>query len=78
MAEHGTDWAKTAERELTMTAGVYDEAMAISGQLTELRRAIHQEPEVGLDLPRTQEKVLAALDGLPLEISRGRALSSVS
>jgi amidohydrolase len=61
-----------------MTAGVSDEAMAISGQLTELRRAIHREPEVGLDLPRTQEKVLAALDGLPLEVSRGSSLSSVT
>jgi len=61
-----------------MTAGVRDEAMAISDQLTELRRAIHREPEVGLDLPRTQEKVLAALDGLPLEISRGSSLSSVT
>ena len=39
---------------------------------------IHREPEIGLDLPRTQEKVLAALDGLPLEITLGRALSSVT
>ena len=61
-----------------MTAGVRDEAMAISGQLTELRRAIHAEPEIGLELPRTQEKVLAALDGLPLEITVGEALSSVT
>jgi amidohydrolase len=61
-----------------MTAGVCDEAMAISGQLAELRRAIHREPELGLDLPRTQEKVLAALDGLPLEVSLGSSLSSVT
>jgi amidohydrolase len=33
---------------------------------------------VGLELPRTQEKVLAALDGLPLEIKTGAALSSVT
>lgn len=33
---------------------------------------------MGLDLPRTQEKVLAALDGLPLEIGLGRSLSSVT
>jgi amidohydrolase len=61
-----------------MTAGVSDEAMAISDQITELRHAIHREPEVGLDLPRTQEKVLAALDGLPLEVSRGTSVSSVT
>jgi amidohydrolase len=61
-----------------MTAGVSDEAMALSDQLTELRHAIHREPEIGLDLPRTQEKVLAALDGLPLEVSRGTSVSSVT
>ena len=57
---------------------VRDDAVAICGELTELRRAIHREPELGLDLPRTQGKVLAALDGLPLEVSLGRSLSSVT
>jgi amidohydrolase len=57
---------------------VREEATRISGDLVALRRAIHAEPEIGRDLPRTQDKVLAALDGLPLEISRGRALSSVT
>jgi amidohydrolase len=57
---------------------VRDDATRISGDLTALRRAIHAEPEIGRDLPRTQEKVLAVLDGLPLEVSRGRALSSVT
>jgi metal-dependent amidase/aminoacylase/carboxypeptidase family protein len=37
----------------------------MSGEITELRHAIHREPEIGLDLPKTQAKVLAALDGLP-------------
>jgi amidohydrolase len=57
---------------------IRDDAAQISGELVELCRAIHTEPEIGLDLPRTQEKVLAALDGLPLEITTGRALSSVT
>ena len=57
---------------------VQDDAAAIAGDLAELRREIHQDPEIGLDLPRTQAKVVAALDGLPLEITRGRALSSVT
>ena len=43
-----------------------------------MRRSIHAEPEIGLDLPRTQRKVLGALDGLPLEISTGQGLSSVT
>ncbi|MBP2702592.1 amidohydrolase [Microbispora sp. RL4-1S] len=52
--------------------------MSLQDELVELRRALHREPEIGLDLPRTQEKVLAALDGLPLEIAMGERLSSVT
>jgi len=59
-------------------AAVFDDAVSIAAEIAELRRAIHREPELGLDLPKTQEKVLAALDGLPLEITTGRALSSVT
>ncbi|HEY2659285.1 MAG TPA: M20 family metallopeptidase [Caulobacteraceae bacterium] len=36
-----------------------------------LRRAIHEEPEIGLDCPRTTEKIKAALAGLPLEFREG-------
>jgi amidohydrolase len=57
---------------------VRDEAAHIAGEIAELRHAIHREPEIGLDLPKTQRRVLAALDGLPLEISTGRGLSSVT
>jgi amidohydrolase len=61
-----------------MTA-VHDDAVAIAADLRELRRAIHRDPEIGTDLPRTQEKVLAALAGLPLEqVTTGRQLSSVT
>ncbi len=54
------------------------DAAAIAADLAELRHRIHREPEIGLDLPRTQQKVLGALDGLPLEVTVGRALSSVT
>jgi hippurate hydrolase len=46
--------------------------------MVRLREDLHREPELGLDLPRTQAKVLAALDGLPLEVSTGTALSSIT
>jgi hippurate hydrolase len=46
--------------------------------LVRLRRTLHRDPELGLQLPRTQERVLAALDGLPLEIATGSSLSSVT
>jgi amidohydrolase len=55
-----------------------DEARALASELSELRHSLHREPEIGLDLPRTQAKVLDALDGLPLEITQGRGLSSVT
>ncbi|GAA3827245.1 M20 family metallopeptidase [Sphaerisporangium flaviroseum] len=50
----------------------------ISSELVRLRHALHREPELGLDLPRTQEKVLGALAGLPLEVTTGKRLSSVT
>ena len=55
-----------------------DDAQSLQDDLVHLRRLIHQEPEIGLQLPRTQEKVLTALDGLPgLELTTGRGLDSV-
>ncbi|AOP45970.1 M20 metallopeptidase family protein [Streptomyces lydicus] len=55
-----------------------DDARALSDDLVRMRRTLHRIPETGLNLPRTQEAVLAELDGLPLEISTGAGLSSVT
>jgi len=38
-----------------------------------MRRAIHAEPEIGLQNPLTTAKARAALEGLPLEIVEGGA-----
>ncbi len=57
---------------------VTERATSLASDLTELRHALHREPEVGLQLPGTQARVLGALDGLPLEISTGDALTSVT
>ncbi|MEU6577187.1 M20 family metallopeptidase [Streptomyces sp. NPDC046805] len=57
---------------------VLQDAQAMGGELAVLRHALHAEPEIGLDLPRTQQKVLAALEGLPLEISTGTNTTSVT
>lgn len=57
---------------------VLDDARTMAGDLVALRRELHAHPEIGLDLPRTQEAVLAALDGLPLEITTGSAATSVT
>ena len=54
-----------------------DEAQAILPELVALRRALHSDPETGNDLPRTQEKILTALEGLGLEITLGVKSTSV-
>lgn len=54
------------------------DAAALADDLVGLRRRLHRDPELGLDLPRTQRKVLDALHGLPLEITLGRRLSSIT
>ncbi|WP_104086814.1 M20 family metallopeptidase [Arthrobacter sp. GMC3] len=55
-----------------------EEARIIHPGLRELRRSLHRDPEVGLDLPRTQAKVLAALEGLGLEITLGTRTTSIT
>jgi amidohydrolase len=42
-----------------------------------LRRDIHREPELGFGTERTAEKVLAALDGLPLDVETGVAENGI-
>lgn len=56
----------------------FEAAQELGEELTRLRHSLHRTPEIGLHLPRTQQQVLDALHGLPLEITTGRALSSVT
>ncbi|MDQ5817913.1 MAG: M20 family metallopeptidase [Actinomycetota bacterium] len=46
-------------------------------KIVALRRDIHREPELGFDTKRTAEKVLGALDGLPLNLQTGVAENGV-
>ncbi|HEY2044853.1 MAG TPA: M20/M25/M40 family metallo-hydrolase [Jatrophihabitans sp.] len=55
-----------------------DAAEDLRGYVTDLRHRLHRRPEIGLQLPETQATVLAELDGLGLEISTGREVSSVT
>jgi hippurate hydrolase len=59
----GTDWTSAGEAEL-------DGVVA-------LRRAIHADPEIGLDCRRTTAKIRAALEGLPLEYREGPSTSGL-
>jgi len=46
-------------------------------KIVALRRDIHREPELGFDTEKTAEKVLAALDGLPLDKEIGVAKNGI-
>ncbi|WP_258803696.1 M20 metallopeptidase family protein [Pseudarthrobacter sp. NS4] len=59
---------------MTITADARD----LHDDLVRLRHDLHRQPEIGLELPRTQERVLQALDGLPLEITLGKETTSVT
>lgn len=52
-------------------------AAALLPDLVDLRRTLHQDAEIGLDLPLTQAHVLTALEGLGLEIHQGTGTTSV-
>jgi hippurate hydrolase len=52
-------------------------ATAALPDMIALRRAIHAEPELGLHNPRTAERIMAALAGLPLDIRTGPSTSGI-
>jgi amidohydrolase len=58
-------------------AGVLDHARSLLADTIALRRALHRRPEVGLRLPLTQQRVLGALDGLPVRVRTGTEVDSV-
>ena len=43
------------------TEALLEDARGIAGRITALRRAIHAEPELGLETPKTLAKVRAEL-----------------
>ena len=54
-----------------LTEALLEDARAIADRITALRRAIHAEPELGLETPKTLAKVRAELADLPLEWREG-------
>ncbi|MFO1255012.1 MAG: M20 family metallopeptidase [Sphingomonadaceae bacterium] len=54
-----------------MPDALLEQARGLAEEIVALRRAIHAEPELGLDTPRTRDKVRAALAGLPLDWREG-------
>src|SRR6187551_3417806 len=56
-----------------LSAHLLDQAQGLAPRIVALRRAIHAEPELGLETPLTLAKVRADLAGLPLEWREGSA-----
>ena len=56
-----------------LTEDLLQDARGIAGRITALRRAIHAEPELGLDTPKTLAKVKAELADIPLEWREGKS-----
>ena len=60
------------------TPGLREEANDLLSGAVELRRTLHQWPELGNDLPVTQEHVLGALEGLPLDVTVHETTSGIA
>ncbi|HZD71378.1 MAG TPA: M20 family metallopeptidase [Actinomycetes bacterium] len=57
--------------------GLLDEAAALQPRTVALRRSLHRHPEIGLQLPRTQQAILDAIGDLGLRVHTGRSVTSV-
>jgi amidohydrolase len=57
---------------------LHDEALDVQDDTVALRRALHERPEIGNDLPITRELVLGALEGLPLDITLHETTSGIA
>lgn len=60
-----------------MDEGLMSAAQGVLPTMVDLRRTIHRQPELGLDLPLTQRAVMESLEGLGLRVDVGKGLSSV-
>lgn len=54
------------------------DAQSLRESVADLRHRLHQHPETGNELPRTQEMVLAELAGMDLEVRTGHGSTSVT
>jgi amidohydrolase len=61
----------------TLPGTLLDDARAELPGIVAIRRRIHVEPEIGLNLPRTSATILAELEALGLPAGQGRTTTSV-
>jgi amidohydrolase len=58
--------------------GILEQANDVFDEVVTLRRELHKWPEIGNHLPRTRDAVLAALEGLPLDITLHETTSGIA
>ena len=59
-------------------ASLHEQARDVFDETVDLRRTLHRWPELGNDLPRTRDEVVAALEGLPLEVTLHSTTSGIA
>ena len=77
MSQSSTVRSGRAARPGIDATSVLGDARDVLPEAVSVRRKIHAEPELGLDLPKTQAAVLDALDDLDLVVKTGDTVSSV-
>ena len=60
------------------TTALREEANDLLGPTVELRRTLHEWPEVGNELPITRDHVLEAIEGLPLDVTTHESTSGIT
>src|SRR5690606_6875802 len=77
LTAHDRRWGYRPAMTIDVLDGVVDEAGGLLEGAVALRRRIHENPELDLDLPLTQTAVLEELDDLGLNVSTGVTSTSV-
>lgn len=70
--------ADAARDEHGNPQGILEQANDVFDELVTLRRDLHRWPEIGNHLPKTRERVLQALEGLPLDITLHETTSGIA
>ncbi len=76
MTENASPSAEQMASKMT-EMDLVGEARSFSDETVRIRRAIHAEPEIGLELPRTQELVAETLAALGIDSRAGKGCTSV-
>jgi hippurate hydrolase len=73
-----TPLSQPANERHGKATGVQQQAAGMLEYARSIRRDLHVWPEIGLDLPKTRERVLEALEGLPLDITLHKTTSGIA